>query len=255
MNNMLMQLRYIACALALAFAACNNGGTKTAEGSATTDERPLQPAEPAGTMQVTILNRNEDTSSVKFNFTIDTIRYERTYKDLPLVKGFPDSAIYRVFWNEPNSVWIGFIKPNRDTRYYHASQDGRLLKVLWVPSPPKKIYEYMEKELGLGDVIRQQPRLSRYDKNIQSGQIIGDFIVALKPGPDKGTMNVFMEFGGIQRTLEMTVPEGGKPYIQAYGDDHVIAGVELNGELEEYYEIKVVNGRIGYKQLQTVINN
>lgn len=250
-----MKLKYAALALLLAATACNNKGAKNSEASAATDEEAaLQPAKPAGTMQVTILDRDKDTSSVTFSFSVDTLRYERTYKDLPLVKGFPDTAVYRVFWDQPNSVWIGFIKPNRDTRYYHASQDGRQLKVLWVPSPPKKIYTYMEKKLGLGDVIRQQPRVSRYQKNIQSGTIIDDFTVWLKPGASKTDANVFMKFGGIDRTLPMVVPEGAKPYIQPYGDDHVIVGVELNGELEEYYEIKVVNGRIGYKQLQTAIN-
>lgn len=250
-----MQLRYATVALLLAVTACNNDGAKKngTENSSTADT-PVQPATPAGEMLVTIKDRDKDTSSVTFNFSIDTIRYERTYKDLPLVKGFPDTAIYRVFWDAPNSVWIGFIKPNRDTRYYHASQDGLLLKVLWVPSPPKKIYTYMEKTLGLGDVIRQQPRVSHYEKNIQSGQIIDNFIVTLKPGANKAVVNVFMKFGGVERNLEMEVPEGAKPYIQPYGIDDVIVGMDLNGELEEYYEIKVVNGRIGYKQIQQVIN-
>ncbi len=249
-----MKVHYAAMALLLAVSACNNKSAKTGDATASTDEEaPLQPAKPAGTMQVSIQGRDKDTSSVTFTFSIDTIRYERTYKDLPLVKGFPDTAIYRVFWDEPNSVWIGFIKPNRDTRYYHASQDGRQLKVLWVPSPPRKIFTYMEKTLGLGDVIRQQPRVSRHEKNIQSGLIIDKFTVALKPGADKSAADVYMKFGGIERTLNMEVPDGGKPYIQAYTDDNVIVGVELGGELEEFYEIKVVNGRIGYKQLQTVI--
>lgn len=249
-----MKLRYAAMALLLAAAACNGGGQKNGEGSTATDEeKTLQPAKPAGTMQVVIQDRDKDTSSVTFHFTIDTMRYERTYKDLPLVKDFPDTAIYRVFWDEPNSVWIGFIKPNRDTRYYHASQEGKRLKVLWVPSPPQKIYRYMEKVMGLGDVIRQQPKLNRYEKNIQSGLILEDFIVALKPGSSKEVTNVYMKFAGVERTLEMPVPNGGKPYIQALADDEVIVGVEVNGELEEFYQVKVVNGRLGYKTLQTVI--
>lgn len=241
-------------ALLLAVTACNNAPKNVSITVSPTEVTLVEPATPAGTMEVVIKDRDKDTSSVTFHFTIDTIKYERTYKDLPLVKDFPDTAIYRVFWDKPNSVWIGFIKPNRDTRYYHASQDGRQLKVLWVPSPPGRIYTYMEKTLGLGDVIRQQPRVKHYEKNLQSGTIIDNFVVTLKPGATKGFNTVYIKFGGVERNLDMEVPEGTFPYIQPYNADHVIVGLEVQGELEEIYEIKVVNGRIGYKQIKQVIN-
>lgn len=250
-----MKLRYLAIGLLLAASACNTGGAGKNGGAASAvEEQPLKPAQPAGTMAVTIIGREKDTSAVTFHFSIDTIRYERTYKDVPLAKGVPDSAVYRVFWDEPNSVWIGFIKPNRDTRYYHASQDGRLLKVLWVPSPPKRIYEYMEKTMGLGNAIRQQPTVTQYAKYVQSGTLLDTLKVELRNTRNPLITNIYMKFGGVERNLEMQVPERAKAYIQPFTDDHVVVGFDFMGEKEEMCEIKVVNGRIGYKTLQKLIN-
>lgn len=234
------------CTIAAALAACNSGSKdKSKSGSGIT------PAKPAGDIKVTISNMDKDTATVQFNFNIDTIQYEKVFPDVPLVKGFPDTAIYRVLWDEPNSVWIGFIKADRDTRYYHGQQDGPILKINWVPSPPARIYEYMERELGLGDAIRQQPLVDKYKKNIKSGDIIDDFIVELRPEKDK--TNVYAEFGGVVRTLELPMVKDGKPYIQVYEEDNCFVGVQVSGELVEVFQIKVVKGRLGTKQLKTEI--
>jgi hypothetical protein len=250
-----MQRLLLPFALLLAFTACNNSATENKGEESTNEESPVIPARPGGTFTVTILDRDEDTSSIRFNFTLDTLKYERTYNDVPLIKGYPDSAIYKVFWDAPNSVWVGFIKPNRDTRYYHGSQDKASLKILWVPSPPKRIYQYMEKYVGLGDAIRQQEMVQEYDKEIKSGQIIAHFIVRLKELKEPDKKGVYLEFGGIKRELELPVPQGAKPYIQVVSEDHCVVGLQMpDGEKEDYYEVKVVNGRIGYKQVQTALN-
>lgn len=235
------------CASAATLMACGNQKKEDKKNADT-----ITPAKPAGTVNIALEHRDKDTSVVNFTFTIDTIRYEKTFKDLPLVKGFADTSIYRILWDAPNSVWIGFVKADRDTRYYHGSQDGRLLKILWVPSPPAKIYNYMEKTMGLGDVIRSQPRTLKYKKNFQSGQIISDFIVEIQPANTPKEVNIYIEFGGVTRVLTMPVPDGAKPYVQAYAQDHVYAGLEIDGELEEIYEVKVVEGRIGARQLKAV---
>ena len=237
------------CATAAALTACSNNESKKKDSKANADV--VTPATPAGTFSVTFSEREKDTSTVHFSFTVDSLQYERSYNDVPLMKGLEDTSLYRILWDAPNSVWIGFIKANRETRYYHGSQDGRSLKILWVPTPPAKIYEYMEKEMGLGDVIRNQPRVFKYKKNFQSGNIIADFIVEIQPGNSPDEANVYIEFGGVTRVLTMPVPEGAKPYVQAYAQDHCFAGLEIDGELEEYFEIKVVNGRIGARQLKT----
>ncbi|RPD42350.1 hypothetical protein [Chitinophaga barathri] len=246
--------RLLSFALLLTLAACGGpSGEKKDEYKS--DENPVVPATPGGTFTVTILDRDKDTSAIQFNFTVDTLKYERTFNDVPLIKGYPDSSVYKVFWDEPNSVWIGFIKPNRDTRYYHGSQDKASLKINWVPSPPKRIYQYMEKVAGLGDAIRQQEMVQEYDKEIKSGQIIAHFIVKLKEAKEPGTKGVYLEYGGIRRELELPVPEGAKPYIQVVSEDHCVVGLQMpDGEKEDYYEVKVVNGRIGYKQVQTALN-
>lgn len=236
----------ILCATAAVLTACNNSKKKDSTANADV----ITPATPGGTFSVTFSDRDKDTATVHFTFTVDSLKYERSFNDVPLMKGLDDTALYRILWDAPNSVWIGFLKADRDTRYYHGSQDGRSLKILWVPSPPAKYYEYMEKKMGLGDAIRNQPRVLKYKENFQSGNIIADFIVEIQPGNATDEVNVYIEFGGVTRVLTMPVPEGAKPYVQAYKQDHCFAGLEIDGELEEYFEIKVVGGRIGARQLK-----
>ncbi|MRG47023.1 hypothetical protein GFS24_18010 [Chitinophaga sp. SYP-B3965] len=241
------------CALATGIMACNNSTDQKTETSASAADNTVKEAKPAGTINVAFSKKDKDTSTVTFNFTVDTLKYEKSFEDLPLMKGFADTAIYRILWDKPNSVWIGIIKANRDNRYYHGTQDGASLRILWVPSPPARIYEYIDKKLGLGDVIRQQPLVEKYKENFQSGLIISDFIVELKPSATVGTVDVYIKFGGAERTLNMPVYGGGKPYIQSYKKDDVFVGLQIDGELEEYYEVKVVEGRIGAKQLKSVV--
>lgn len=241
------------CTLALSMTACNNSTDKEKGKDSTVVDNSVTEAKPAGTINVTFSKKDKDTSSVTFNFTVDTLKYEKTFDDVPLMKGFADTAIYRILWDKPNSVWIGIIKANRDNRYYHGTQDGASLRILWVPSPPARIYEYIDKKLGLGDVIRQQPLLDKYKVNFQSGLIISDFIVEFRPSSVEGTIDVYLKFGGVERTLNMPLWGNGKPYIQVYKQDEVFVGVKVADELEEYYQIKVVEGRIGTKQLKTVV--
>ncbi|WP_298707831.1 hypothetical protein [Chitinophaga sp.] len=215
-------------------------------------EAPVAPATPAGTLRVNIEGREKDTSKVTFFWTVDSLKYEKSFNDLPLMQNLADTSLYKVLWDAPNSVWIGFIKPNRDTRYYHGTQDGKSLRILWVPSPPQRIYNYIEKEMGLGDAIRNYEKVTRYAKSIQSGQIIAEFVVDLRNAtPEK--VGVYMEFGGVRREVELATPAGTKPYIMAVAEDHCVVGLEMeDGETEDIYEVKVVNGRIGYKQIKTV---
>lgn len=235
------------------FALCACGGSgddkskKYHEG-----EAPVTRAKPAGTLQVKIDDREKDTSKVTFYWNIDSLKYEKSFTDLPLMQNLTDTSLYKVLWDAPNSVWIGFIKPNRDTRYYHGTQDGRSLRILWVPSPPQRIYQYMEKDMGLGDAINNYEKVTSYKKNITSGKIIAEFIVDIRDAtPDN--VKVYMEFGGIRRDIDLPTPKGTKPYIMAVADDHCVVGLEMeDGETEDIYQIKVVNGRIGYKQMKTV---
>lgn len=241
------------CTMALGIMACNNSTNKEKGKDSSAVDNAVTEATPAGTINVAFGKKDRDTSTVTFNFTVDTLKYEKTFDDVPLMKGFADTAIYRILWDKPNSVWIGVIKADRNNRYYHGTQDAASLRILWVPSPPARIYEYIDKKLGLGDAIRQQPLVDKYKENFQSGQIISDFIVELRPSGAEGTIDVYLKYGGVERTLNMPVWGNGKPYIQAYRKDDVFVGVQVDGELEEYYEIKVVDGRVGTKQLKTVV--
>lgn len=241
------------CTLAATMMACNSSTDKEKGKDSTAVDNTVQEAKPAGTINVAFSKKDKDTSTVTFNFTVDTLKYEKSFDDVPLMKGFADTAIYRVLWDKPNSVWIGVIKADRNNRYYHGTQDKASLRILWVPSPPARIYEYIDKKLGLGDVIRQQPLVEKYKENFQSGLIISDFIVEFRPSGTSNSIDVYMKFGGAERTLNMPIWGNGKPYIQVYKKDDVFVGLQVDGELEEYYEIKVVEGRIGAKQLKSVV--
>lgn len=241
--------RTIPALLLLLLSACagqgDEAGKKYHEGEVT-------PAKPAGTLQVQIEGREKDTASVTFLWTVDSLKYEKNFSDLPLMPNLPDTSLYKVLWDAPNSVWIGFIKASRETRYYHGTQDGKSLRILWVPSPPQRIYTYMEKEMGLGDALHNFEKVTRYAKPLRSGQIIGEFIVDLRNAtPDK--VSIYMEFGGIRREIDMPTPKGTKPYIMAVAENNCVVGLEMaDGELEDIFQVKVVDGRIGYKQMKTV---
>ncbi|MGX5817450.1 hypothetical protein ACWKWU_04595 [Chitinophaga lutea] len=242
----------IAGALALALAACNSGGGAT-KGDTTAAAEVLESAKPAGTLEVALKDRNKDTSAVTFTFAIDTTRYEKTFNDLPLMPGLPDTALYRVFWDQPNSVWIGFVKRNRDTRYYHGTQDGPLLKILWVPSPPQRIYRHIEQNLGLGSAVRDKPRMGNYSKALQSGRIVDTFRITLQRAEQiKDSVIVMAHFGGSDETFALPTPQGTKPYVQPITDELCYVGLEIEGEPLEVFEVTVNDGRLTYKQLRKI---
>jgi hypothetical protein len=236
----------------LGMTACQSSGTKQGADSDSTIVEKLVPATPAGAIQVSFADKDKAVQLVKFRFTVDTLVKEKDF-DLSIATGMQDADLYRTVWDKPNSCYIGVIKDNKGIRYYHASQDGKDLKIFQVGTPPKMIWEYVENELGLGKVTKGE-MTNYYKKNFQSGKIIADFIVEVKPVAGKDSADLYTEFGGANKKERVSVPAGFKPVIQLTTDqDHCIFGVVKEDAFEGVTDIRVEKGRLQLTPLKAII--
>jgi hypothetical protein len=233
-----------------AFAACNPGAGKKNNGTDTATA--LVPATPAGTVDVTITGRDKDTQTITIKFQIKDLKKEKTFEQMVL-KDAPEAELFKVLWDEPNSAYIGVLKPNHAVRYYHASQDGNDLKVLWATSPPERIWKYMENTMGLGKVSASGELTKKYSKNMQSGMIIADFIAEIRPDNSPDSVELYVEFGGVQKSMYIGIPAGYQPTIQQTSEaDHVYFSLVKDGKAEPFIDLKVEDGRLQVKTLKEI---
>ncbi|HVI45966.1 MAG TPA: hypothetical protein VM802_13910 [Chitinophaga sp.] len=234
-------------------AACNSGNSaadKTADQSKTEE---LKPATPAGSVSVSISKKDKDTSEITINFQIKDLKKEKSFEQA-ILKDAADADLYRVLWDEPNSAYIGVLKPNHTVRYYHASQEASGdLKILWATSPPERIWKYMENTMGLGKVSSAGKPVNKYSKGIQSGKILADFIAEIRPNAAADSVELYVEFGGVRKSMFMPVPKGYAPTIQQTAqDDHVFFSLIKDGKAEPFIDMKVENGRLQVHTLKEI---
>lgn len=213
-----MQHFRIGLALALAIlSACNSGTNK--EAATGESASVVKPATPEGTISVTFSDKEKDTSLINIKIQLKEGTKEKSFEQA-ILKDVPESDLYKVLWNEPNSCYIGVMKPNHQPRYYHAFVDSKKdVKILWAATPPQPIWEYMEGTLGLGKVTAGSEMLQQYKKSFQSGNILADFIVEIKPDASPDSLELYVEFGGLRKSMFMPVPSGSKGVIQPTGQD------------------------------------
>ena len=239
-----------AVALCCLFACQGQPGNSGRQPSGDTAAQ-LQPAKPAGAVQVSF-TQEDDTSQVKIRFTLNGREKERSF-DLPLAKDAEDADLYRTVWDKPNSCYIGVLKEDRGTRYYHASEENGELKILQVGTPPRAVWQYAEGELGLGKIHTGTGLTDNYKRNFQSGRIIADFIVRLSPGKD--SVQLYTEFGGASRTQSFPVPAGQQPVIQLTGnEDHCLFGFRQGDSFDAVIDIRVDKGRLQLTNLKRITN-
>ncbi|SEW34163.1 hypothetical protein SAMN04488122_2068 [Chitinophaga arvensicola] len=239
--------------LAIAIAvlsACNSASNK---GGASGDSTVIKPATPDGTVSVTFADKQKDTSLITIKFQLKGETKEKTFEQA-LLKDAPESDLYKVLWNEPNSCYIGVLKANHQPRYYHAFIDSKKdLKVLWAATPPQPIWEYMENTMGLGKVSAGGELVQKYKKGIQSGQILADFIAEIRPDNSPDSLELYVEFGGLRKSMFMAVPAGAKGVIQPTGqDDHVYFSFVKDGKAEPVIDLKVESGRLKINTLKEI---
>ncbi|MBW8683957.1 hypothetical protein [Chitinophaga rhizophila] len=235
--------------IATLFFAC---GSQQEKGSAAeTDDtssagEAFQPVEPAGKVSVSF--PVTDTTEIKLVFELDGKTKEKQFR-LPLAKDVEEKDLYRLVWDKPNSCYVGVLKQNRTTRYYHASVDDKgFLQINHVGTPPAGVWQYAENKLGLGKISAAGAAKleNSYTKNLKSGQIIADFIVKIVPLASKDSVHVYTEFAGANRTLSQAVPAGFNPgiLVSETNKDQCFVVLEKDGKLTNTYEIKVENGRL-----------
>lgn len=233
-------------------AACQSS-TKQEQQQEDSAAAALTPAKPAGQVQVAIAF-DKDTQRVKIRFALDTLLKEKTF-EAPLAKDVDTADLYRVVWDKPNSCYIGVLKKDHSTRYYHASrsEDGRELKINHVGTPPEAVWHYAEQTLGLGKIKTAAPLTEHYKQNFQSGRIIADFIVNIRPASTPDSIQLYSEFGGGRKTQVIPVPQGYKPGIRSTGrPDHCVFGLVKDGAFEGVMDIRVENGHLQITELKRI---
>lgn len=235
----------------LGFTACNSGTKKDGSNAADTATA-LVPATPAGTIAVAISGKEKDTQEITIKFQIKELKKEKSFEQVVL-KDAADADVYKVLWDEPNSAYIGVLKANHSVRYYHASQEGDNLKILWATAPPERIWKYMENTMGLGKVTAGAAVTKKYSKNLQSGKIIADFIVEIRPDNTPDSVELYVEFGGLNKSMFMPVPAGYEPTIQqTSAADHVFYSLVKDGKAEPFIDLHVDNGRLQVVTLKEI---
>ncbi len=235
----------------VAFTACNQGGAK--QGKNNTADTALVPATPAGTVAVDISGKDKDTQEIAIKFQIKGLTKEKKFEQVVL-KDAPDAEVYKVLWDEPNSCYIGVLKANHAVRYYHASlDDAGNPKVLWATAPPERIWKYMENTMGLGKVTASAEQVKKYSKNLQSGKIIADFIAEIRPDNSPDSVELYVEFGGVRKSMFIAVPKGYQPTIQQTSEaNHVYFSLTKDGKAEPFIDLHVENGRLQVVTLKEI---
>ncbi|MFY0254351.1 hypothetical protein ACDQ55_10400 [Chitinophaga sp. 30R24] len=247
-----MQHFRIGLAIAIAVLSACNSGKSPANGNAADAATTVTPATPAGTVSVTIAGKEKDTQRITIQVQMKELKKEKTFEQTTL-KEVSDADLYKVLWDAPTSCYIGVLKANHQPRYYHASVNGNDLKILWAASPPERIWQYMENTMGLGKVSANDGMLQEYKKNFQSGQIIADFIVTIKPDSQPDDVVLYVEYGGARKTMTIPVPAGSKAVIQPTGqDDHVFFSFIKDDKAEPVIDLLVENGRLQVKTLKEI---
>jgi hypothetical protein len=228
--------------IAFSLAACQSGGKQENEKDAAAQ---FTPAKPDGSVQVSFTHE-DDTSQVKILFSLGGKTTERSF-DLPLASDVEGEDLYRTVWDKPNSCYVGVLKQNRGTRYYHASQgeDGEL-KIFQVGTPPEEVWQYAEKTLGLGKVtVKAKAELvDDYKRTLTSGTIVADFIVRLEPAGND-SIQLYTEFGGASKKETIAVPQGYVPKIQLTDKpNHCIFGLLRDDGFDGVYDIEVEGGHL-----------
>jgi len=212
----------------------------------------FEPVAPAGKVSVSF--PVTDTTEIKILFEINGQKKEKSF-ELPLAKDVEEKDLYRLVWDKPNSCYIGVLKKNRTTRYYHASVDDKgYLQINHVGTPPAGVWQYAENRMGLGKVsVSAKAKLEEtYKKNLKSGTIIADFIVRVIPLASKDSVHIYAEFGGANRTISQAVPAGYKAGVLVSEDKPAACfiALEKDGQLLNTTEIKVESGHLQINNLR-----
>ncbi|WP_295122209.1 hypothetical protein [uncultured Chitinophaga sp.] len=233
-------------ALAAFATACNTSGKK---GDKKGEVNTITPATPAGTISVNLENRDKDTGLVRIKFQIGEAKVEEVF-EVDLLQQGADTALYRILWDKPNSAYVGVIKSNKETRYYHAITDSPFVRIRWSAAPPKEIWEYTENVLGLGAFLKNQPLVKKFSKNIKSGAIIDDFNVEIEQA-GKDSVILHYKFGGITEQEGFAVPSSvAEAFLTVAQDDFVYFGLKMNNEFKEAMSIRIRNGRLETKTIR-----
>lgn len=224
----------------------NAGGDKQA-GDSTAE---FQPATPSGKLSVAF-PADADTTRISIHFEADGQSSDKTF-ELPLARDVAEQDLYRAVWDKPNSVYVGVLKSDHTTRYYHASVDNGTAKINLVGTPPAAVWHYAEDKAGLGTISMDLKAVDAYEQQIQSGTIIADLIVKKLPVSSADSVKIYAEFGGANRTIAMVVPAEattGIVHSPSHPEQAFLVQI-MNKKYTNLVEIKVENGHLKINSLR-----
>jgi hypothetical protein len=230
--------------------ACGGNGTKAGGDQQGADTASFQPATPAGKIAVAF-PADADTTRISIHFEADGQSSDKTF-ELPLARDVAEQDLYRAVWDKPNSVYIGVLKSDHSTRYYHASVDNGTAKINQVGTPPEAIWHYAEGKAGLGTISLDMKATDSYEQQLQSGTIIADLIVKKLPVSSPDSVKVYAEYGGANRTIAMVVPaEATTGIVHSPSHPEQVFLVQImNKKYTNLVEIKVENGHLKINSLR-----
>jgi hypothetical protein len=230
--------------------ACNSGKTGEQQGAATSAAGDFTPATPAGKVTVAFPS-DADTSRISIHFEADGKSNDKTFV-LPLARDVAEQDLYRVVWDKPSSAYIGVLKSDHTTRYYHASIDNGDAKINQVGTPPAAVWHYAEDKEGLGTVSLDLKPVDNYTQELTSGKIIAELIVKKLPTSSPDSVKMYAEFGGANKTIELAVPaEATTGIVSSTSYPHQAFLVQvLNKRYTNLVEIKVEDGHLQVNKLR-----
>ncbi|RFS24894.1 hypothetical protein DVR12_06820 [Chitinophaga silvatica] len=237
-------------AIAITILSACNSGNQASKGADSANV--VHPATPDGTVSVTIGDREKDTSQITISFQVKGLKKEKTF-DQVILKDVSDTDLFKVLWDQPNSVYVAVLKPSHNARYYHGSISDGEAKIFVAATPPKRIWMYMEDSLGLGKLSGAKGLVASYRKDIQSGKILGQFIAEVRPIDSVKNVELYVEFGGVTKKMNITLPLDTKAMIQPTKDDsHVYFSFVKGEQVDPIIDLYVENGRLQVKTLKEI---
>jgi hypothetical protein len=142
----------------------------------------------------------------------------------------------------------------RNTRYFHASQEGTDLKINQVGTPPAAVWQYAEQKEGLGKLDLATTITKNYRRNLTSGKIIADLIVKIQPAiTTTDSVYVYAEFGGANKTLRLALPDGYRGGIIS-AKEHPENCIVIFAKGSKFKSVADVSVKDGHLQITNVNN-
>lgn len=226
--------------------SCHSAADKTA--ASTTTDSTVQ-----GKIQLTFTPKDTGQWNLQIAFAMpwDTVHYDFDIAAADTTRG----KGYELFWDQPNSSYVGVLQKNGRIMYYHASQQGRELQVL----ESYRVPEAAQKAIGnrLLHPITSQPAtvLNSYAKHVQSGGVIDDFKVDIIDMGRNDSVAIRIRFGGYDLIRMYFLPQHETQWVPTLQpgkteEECLLGYLDQHRQFRDLYKVRLENGQVRIQQLR-----